>query len=143
MLSVAVLIVGFLLLLSILVVIHESGHFIVAKLVGVKVEEFGVGFPPRLWGIRRGETVFTPGQMRALGARPGQKREVRVTVNVDNRAPGTEAHAQVRQDGNGNIGLDIVVEKIEGKLARNIERGDGLAPTLERRYGLNPAAGSF
>ena len=59
MLSVAILIVGFLLLLSILVVIHESGHFIVAKLVGVKVEEFGVGFPPRLWGIRRGETVFT------------------------------------------------------------------------------------
>lgn len=92
---------------------------------------------------RRGETVFTPGQMRALGAGLSQKPEVRVTVNVDNRAPGTEAHAQVRQDGNGNIGLDIVVEKIEGKLARNIGRGDGLAPTLERRYGLNPAAGSF
>lgn len=59
MLSVALLIVGFLAMLSILVVIHEAGHFIVAKLAGVKVEEFGVGFPPRLWGIRRGETIFT------------------------------------------------------------------------------------
>lgn len=59
MLSVVVLIVGFLILLSVLVVIHEAGHFFVAKLAGVKVEEFGVGFPPRLWGIRRGETVFT------------------------------------------------------------------------------------
>ena len=92
---------------------------------------------------RRGETVFTPGQMRALGAGLGQKPEVRVNVHVDNRAPGTEATVQTSRDGNGNLGLEIVVEKIEGKLARNIGRGDGLAPTLERRYGLNPAAGSY
>lgn len=92
---------------------------------------------------QRGETVFTPGQMRALGAGLGQKPEVSVTVNVDNRAPGTEAQVQTRRDANGNLGLDIVVEKVEGKLARNIGRGEGLAPTLERRYGLNPAAGSY
>ncbi len=58
-----------------------------------------------------------------LGARLGQRPEVIVKVNVDNRAPGTEATAKVRQDGNGNIGLDIVVEKIEGRLSRNIGRG--------------------
>ncbi|MBB57559.1 MAG: hypothetical protein CMM42_10060 [Rhodospirillaceae bacterium] len=92
---------------------------------------------------QRGETVFTPGQMRALGAGLGQKPEVSVTVNVDNRVPGTEAQVQTRRDANGNLGLDIIVEKVEGKLARNIGRGEGLAPTLERRYGLNPAAGSY
>ncbi|HJP53892.1 MAG TPA: phage tail tape measure C-terminal domain-containing protein, partial [Rhodospirillales bacterium] len=97
---------------------------------------------------KRGETVFTPGQMRALGAgllgaRRGQKPEVKVVVNVDNRAPGTEAKVQTRRDGNGNLGLDIVIEKVEGRLSRNIGRGEGLAPTLERRYGLNPAAGSY
>lgn len=92
---------------------------------------------------QRGETVFTPGQMRALGAGLGQKPEVSISVNVDNRAPGTEAQVQTRRDANGNLGLDIVVEKVEGKLARNIGRGEGLAPTLERRYGLNPAAGSY
>ncbi|MEQ8694216.1 MAG: phage tail tape measure C-terminal domain-containing protein [Gammaproteobacteria bacterium] len=92
---------------------------------------------------QRGETVFTPGQMRVLGAGLGQKPEVSISVNVDNRAPGTEAQVQTRRDANGNLGLDIVVEKVEGKLARNIGRGEGLAPTLERRYGLNPAAGSY
>jgi hypothetical protein len=78
-----------------------------------------------------------------LGARRGQKPEVKVVVNVDNRAPGTEAKVQTRRDGNGNLGLDIVIEKVEGRLSRNIGRGEGLAPTLERRYGLNPAAGSY
>ena len=92
---------------------------------------------------KRGEAVFTPGQMRVLGAELGQRPEVLVNVHVDNRAPGTEATVQTRRDGNGNLGLDIVVEKVEGKLARNIGRGEGLAPTLERRYGLNPAAGSY
>ncbi|HER27501.1 MAG TPA: hypothetical protein ENI69_10370, partial [Rhodospirillales bacterium] len=92
---------------------------------------------------KRGETVFTAGQMRMLGSELGQKPEVKVVVNVNNRAPGTEATVQSRRDSNGNLGLDIVVEKIEGKLARNIGRGEGLAPTLERRYGLNPAAGSY
>jgi len=56
---------------------------------------------------------------------------------------GTQAQVQTRRDSSGNLGLDIVVEKVEGKLARNIGRGEGLAPTLERRYGLNPAAGSY
>lgn len=37
----------FLLLLSILVLVHELGHFIIAKKLGVEVEEFGIGFPPR------------------------------------------------------------------------------------------------
>jgi TP901 family phage tail tape measure protein/lambda family phage tail tape measure protein len=97
---------------------------------------------------KRGESIFTPGQMRTLGAgllnaRMGRKPEVKVTVNVDNRAPGTEAKVRTRRDADGNIGLDIVVEKVEGRLSRNIGRGEGLAPTLERRYGLNPAAGSY
>ncbi len=92
---------------------------------------------------RRGEGVFTPGQMRALGGELGQRPEVRVDVHVDNRAPGTQARAEWRQDGNGGLGLNIVVEQIEDHLARNIGRGEGLAPTMERRYGLNPAAGAY
>jgi regulator of sigma E protease len=49
----------FLLVLSILVVIHECGHFIAAKLNGMKVEEFGFGLPPKVFGIRFGETLYT------------------------------------------------------------------------------------
>jgi len=45
--------------LSILILVHELGHFLLAKLFGVKVEEFGLGFPPRLWGKKIGETVYS------------------------------------------------------------------------------------
>lgn len=49
----------FLLILSVLVLIHELGHFLVAKKLGIKVEEFGFGFPPRALSIKRGETVYS------------------------------------------------------------------------------------
>lgn len=46
-------------ILSVLVLIHEFGHFIVGKKLGIKVEEFGFGFPPKLWGKKVGETLYT------------------------------------------------------------------------------------
>ena len=49
----------FLLILSVLVLIHEAGHYFVAKKFGIKVEEFGFGFPPKLWGKKIGETEYT------------------------------------------------------------------------------------
>jgi regulator of sigma E protease len=49
----------FLLVLSILVLGHELGHFIVAKHAGVGVEEFGFGIPPRLIGKKIGETIYS------------------------------------------------------------------------------------
>lgn len=49
----------FILVLSVLVFVHEFGHFIVAKLSGIKVEEFGIGFPPKILSFRRGETVYS------------------------------------------------------------------------------------
>lgn len=49
----------FLLILSFLVIIHEFGHFIIAKLNGVRVEEFAIGFPPRLFTIKYGETNYS------------------------------------------------------------------------------------
>lgn len=49
----------FLVILTILVIIHEAGHFFVARKFGIKVEEFGFGFPPRAFGIKRGETIYS------------------------------------------------------------------------------------
>jgi regulator of sigma E protease len=51
-------IITFIIILGVLVFIHEFGHFIVAKWTGVKVEEFAFGFPPRIWAIKKGETVY-------------------------------------------------------------------------------------
>ncbi len=42
-----------------LLVIHELGHFLLAKRFGVKVEEFGIGYPPRLFGKKFGETLYS------------------------------------------------------------------------------------
>lgn len=49
----------FLIILSVLVLIHEAGHYFVAKKLGMKVEEFGFGLPPRIWGVKRGETIYS------------------------------------------------------------------------------------
>jgi regulator of sigma E protease len=54
-----VTIIAFILILSILVLIHEAGHFISAKIFGIKVEEFGFGLPPRIFGKKIGETVYS------------------------------------------------------------------------------------
>jgi len=52
-------IIIFVLILGLLVLIHEFGHFIAAKRSGVLVEEFGIGFPPRIWGKKIGETIYS------------------------------------------------------------------------------------
>ena len=52
-------IISFIIILSLLIFVHEFGHFITAKKSGMKVEEFGFGFPPRLWGAKKGETVYS------------------------------------------------------------------------------------
>ena len=49
----------FVIMLSVLVLIHELGHFLTAKKFGIKVEEFGFGFPPRVFGKKRGETLYS------------------------------------------------------------------------------------
>ncbi|MFA6602330.1 MAG: M50 family metallopeptidase [Candidatus Shapirobacteria bacterium] len=52
-------VVIFLIALSILVMVHELGHFLAAKKTGVRVEEFGLGLPPRMWGKKIGDTVWS------------------------------------------------------------------------------------
>lgn len=52
-------IIIFILTLLILVVIHELGHFLMAKKFNIKVLEFGFGIPPRAWGKKIGETILS------------------------------------------------------------------------------------
>ncbi|HEY2858931.1 MAG TPA: RIP metalloprotease RseP [Terracidiphilus sp.] len=53
-----VAIIAFIVLIGIMVVVHEFGHFAVAKLCGVRVEAFSIGFGPRLFGIKKGDTDY-------------------------------------------------------------------------------------
>lgn len=48
----------FLLVIFVLVLVHEWGHFITAKKTGMRVDEFAIGFPPKLFGIKKGETEY-------------------------------------------------------------------------------------
>ncbi|MBI4201010.1 MAG: site-2 protease family protein, partial [Chloroflexi bacterium] len=59
MLAIVPYILAFIALLALLVLVHEAGHFAMAKAARVKVLEFGLGFPPRLWSLRRGETLYS------------------------------------------------------------------------------------
>ena len=52
-------IIIFILILGILVLVHEFGHFFAARKMGVAVEEFGLGFPPRIFSIKKGETLYS------------------------------------------------------------------------------------
>lgn len=69
----------FLLVLSVLVLIHEFGHFIVAKKIGVRVEKFSFGFGPKLFSIKKGETEYLisaiplGGYVKMAGDDPGEK----------------------------------------------------------------------
>jgi regulator of sigma E protease len=63
---------------GLLVFVHEFGHFITAKWSGIRVEEFGFGFPPRLFGIKRGETIYSINWIPLGGfvRMPGENGEV-------------------------------------------------------------------
>jgi len=52
-------VVAFLIILSVLILVHELGHFLMARKFGIKVEEFGIGYPPRLVGKKIKETVYS------------------------------------------------------------------------------------
>lgn len=66
-----------------------------------------------------------------------------VSIVVNNNAgPDTRANAVATTDATGNTQIMVMVEKIEGMMGRRIGQGGGLAPMLEGRYGLNPAAGA-
>ena len=52
-------ILWFLVVLSVLVLAHEIGHFVAARRAGIHVQEFGLGIPPRLFGVRRNDTLFS------------------------------------------------------------------------------------
>ena len=52
-------IIIFILMLGVLILFHEFGHFFAAKKSGMKVKEFGFGYPPRIWGKKVGDTIYS------------------------------------------------------------------------------------
>jgi len=73
---------AFILVLGVLVVLHEAGHFLMARAVGAQVDVFSVGFGKRLWGFTRGDTDYRVsliplgGYVRILGLGPDESTVV-------------------------------------------------------------------
>ena len=71
-------VIVFILVLLAVVMVHEFGHFIFAKRLGMRVDEFAFGFPPRIFGVKKGETEYTVnwlpigGFVRIFGEDPTQ-----------------------------------------------------------------------
>ncbi len=69
---------SFLLVLSGLILVHETGHFLVARSLGIRVLKFSLGFGPRIWGLVRGGTDYCisaiplGGFVKMLGEQPGE-----------------------------------------------------------------------
>jgi regulator of sigma E protease len=76
--------VAFIVLIGVMVVVHELGHFIAAKLCGVRVEAFSFGFGPRLFGFKYGDTDYKVcllplgGFVKMTGEEPGQNMDLPV-----------------------------------------------------------------
>lgn len=66
-------------MLAVLIFVHELGHFIVAKKFGIRVDEFAIGFPPKIWSFKRGETTYAlnaipfGGYVKIFGENPDEQ----------------------------------------------------------------------
>ena len=77
----------FIFALSVLVLVHELGHFIAARKTGVRVEEFGLGLPPRIVGKKIGQTIYSlnwlpiGGFCKMLGEDPSNDSQQKIVKN--------------------------------------------------------------
>ena len=65
-----------------------------------------------------------------------------ITVNVI-EAQGTKANIEQQQNADGTMSINVIIEQLYGVMNRDLQRGTGIAPTIERRYGLNRVAGAY
>ncbi|MED5208079.1 MAG: site-2 protease family protein, partial [Chloroflexota bacterium] len=85
-------------LLIFLVAIHEFGHFVTARAMGVKVLEFGIGFPPRAFGFYTGNTaVMVDARTRYVGF-----------TGLDDLSRGQKVRVSSTEDDQGNLVARII-----------------------------------
>ena len=76
-------VVRFIVVIGVLILVHEFGHFIVAKLSGVKVLEFAIGFPPKILKFSRGDTQYSLGAIPFGGFVRMYGEDKKVTKDIE------------------------------------------------------------
>ncbi len=72
-------VISFLIILAVLIFVHELGHFVCAKLFGIRVDEFAIGFPPHIFSWKKGETKYSlnlipfGGYVKIFGENPDEE----------------------------------------------------------------------
>ncbi len=111
-------------ILGLLVLVHEAGHFLVAKRCGVRVLRFSIGYPPKLFGIRRGETEYSigavpfGGYVRMLGDEIGDELssgDIEVYLNEIGRDL-MVASARSGSPENGSASPESALQALANKL---------------------------
>ena len=120
--------VAFVLVVGTLVVVHEFGHYLVARLVGVRVETFSIGFPPTIFRRRFGDTDFTIGALPIGGF-------VKMAGDLPGRGTGDPAELQNRTRGE-RLAILLAGPAMNFLLAVGILAGLFFTG-MERRVGMN------
>jgi regulator of sigma E protease len=121
---------GVALVLGVMILVHELGHFIAARLFGVRVDVFSIGFGPRLFGWKRGATDYRVsalplgGYVRMAGQDPSEIDSARSTSipRTDKDKPGLYVGAEA-------VGVsEITLKTAEARRAEQLVRGGTGAP---------------
>ena len=116
--------------LSVLVIIHEAGHFFSAKWFGLLVEEFGFGLPPRLWGKKIGETLYSfnwlpfGGFVKIYGENRSEQSELNPNTTKEIRIIEKELSYKLG-------GLFFKIQNQLGRFCREKQYGDALENILK------------
>lgn len=125
-------------ILGLLVLVHEAGHFLVAKRCGVRVLRFSIGYPPKLFGIRRGETEYSigavpfGGYVRMLGDEIGDELssgDIEVYLNEIGRDL-TIASARSGSPENGSASPESALQALANKLGASDLQRDGTTAAI-------------
>jgi regulator of sigma E protease len=153
---------------AVLIIVHEAGHFLVAKRAGVRVIRFSVGYPPKLFGIRRGQTEYalsaTPlgGYVRMLGDEVAEDpnnetlesylRELQADLLEASRRRGSGASSSAQPDdallalarrlasGSPDAILGRPLHRDEALLLDEVVRRGGVAEAIKALVEMRPAA---
>ena len=122
-------ILAFLFVIGVLVFIHELGHFILAKLSGVKVEKFSLGFGKRILGFKRGETEYLISLLPLGGYVKMYGEGGEGGFIIDNVEPASQAERTGFKSGDKILSVDEINltaysgwKELEFTLSKNLER---------------------
>lgn len=123
-------IIIFIIILGLLVFVHELGHFLAAKRSGVRVDEFGFGFPPRIFGIQR----ITTGKIEKIGE---ERKEVDLKIQSLNLASGEETISEIKTEERQDIESVVRIKKWHFFWGNKPKKQEGEIQRYETVYSIN------